>query len=384
MESTQVRNRVIGCAGVLALGAVVACIALVSMMRSSTNPIESIMTRLMLALNTQQISQRMGNDPTVVCFTVNPGENAGSVASRLAEQGFTISPDLFRAYMRYFDIDSALQAGTFSLTRTMTMPQLAQKLTKTGGDTILFRVLEGWRIEEIAQVIDSAGRLPYRGADFLSLVGTGAGSVPGTMGEFAARAGIPAGRSLEGFLFPDTYTIPACGTVQDLVARMLANFDARVTAQMRSDTRNTGLTLYQAVTLASIVQREALFDDERPMIAGVYLNRYNNSLSNPPNPNIPRTLDADPTIQYALGNTRNPSTWWPQITGADYRSVIHPYNTYINVGLPPGPISNPGLASIQAAIYPQASNFIYFRACPDSGGRHRFSITFAEHQAACG
>lgn len=107
------------------------------------------------------------------------------------------------------------------------------------------------------------------------------------------------------------------------------------------------------------------------MIAGVYLNRLAQGM----------TLDADPTVQYAK-SAQTPGDWWPDLTRADYTDVIGPYNTYLNAGLPPGPIANPSLSSIEAVIYPAESDYLYFRAC-DASGRHIFSLTFEEHEAAC-
>jgi UPF0755 protein len=347
------------------------------------NPLEAIVLRLRLTFRSSELNRPLGAEAGTVCFTVPRGADATDIAQQLAAQGFALDADLFRTYVRYFNIDARLQAGTFSLQRTLTLPQLAQKLTDASADTITFRVLEGWRLEEIAAAIDRTNGLTFTGAEFMDLVGMGAGSQPGVVGNFAAQVGVPVGRSLEGFLFPDTYTLPSCGTLNDLVARMLANFETRVTPQMRAAAEAGGLSLYQAVTLASIVQREAIFDDERPRIAGVYLNRLFNGTRDLPNPNIPMTLDADPTIQYALGNSRDPQTWWARLTAADYRSVQSPYNTYLNTGLPPTPICSPGLASIMAAIYPERTNFAYFRACPNSGGRHIFSLSLAEHSRAC-
>jgi hypothetical protein len=150
----------------------------------------------------------------------------------------------------------------------------------------------------------------------LKLAGPGA-SVPA---DFAARVGLPAGRSLEGFLFPATYTLPADAPADELISRMLQSFSAQVTDQMKADAQAQGLTLYQVVTLASIVEREAAVADERPLIAGVYLNRLRK----------PMSLDADPTVQYALASkTSAPATWWPPITVEDYRGVVSPYNTYL-------------------------------------------------------
>jgi len=348
---------------------------------SALNPFEAFVLDFSLKLRSGDLERSSGADTGVLCFTVDPGDTAGVIATKLVKQGFNLDPELFRSYVRFYGIDAQLKAGTFSISRTNTIPQLAQKLTDPRGNAISFRVVEGWRLEEIAALIDATPNLPFKGADFLALVGPGSSS--STVTAFAAKMGIPQGRSLEGFLFPDTYSLPACGKADDLVVRMLANFENRVTDDIRTAAQARGLSMYQTVTLASIVQREAVVDDERPVIAGVYYNRLLNGLKATPDPAIPVTLDADPTIQYALGSTRTPGTWWPALTLSDYRGVQSPYNTYINRGLPPGPIANPGLASIQAAAAPTPTQYVYFRACAGDNGRHRFSVTFAEHQAAC-
>ncbi len=373
---------------VLLLGGAL-CIGLMSILlavaasSAHLNPLEALLLRLRLTVRSAELSRPLGGDDGVVCFSVARGMDASQIAQQLAAQGFALDPELFRAYVRYFNIDARLQAGTFSLRRSLTLPQLAERLTDANLDTVRFRTLEGWRLEEIAAAIDRTSGLAFTGADFMALVGAGAGSQGGEIGAFAARVGLPTGRSLEGFLFPDTYILPACEGAASLVERMLANFDARVTPQMRAAALANGLTFYEAITLASIVQREAIFDDERPRIAGVYLNRLLNSRRTTPDPNIPTTLDADPTVQYALGNARNPETWWARLTPEDYRSVRSPYNTYLYQGLPPSPICSPGLASIAAALYPERTDYAYFRACPTSGGRHIFSRTLSEHARAC-
>ena len=121
--------------------------------------------------------------------------------------------------------------------------------------------------------------------------------------------------------------------------------------------------------MASIVQREAVRVDEMPLIAGVYFNRLTTGMK----------MDADPTVQYALGKSRG--DWWAQITQADYQNVNSIYNTYINLGLPPSPIASPGLDAIRASIYPEASDYFYFRADCRDDGYHEFARTFAEHLA---
>jgi UPF0755 protein len=163
-------------------------------------------------------------------------------------------------------------------------------------------------------------------------------------------------------------------TARDVVLTALRNFDKKVTPQMRADLQADSRTLYDAVRLASIVEREAGVEKDRPTIAGVYFNRLRDGMA----------LDADPTIQYALGLTRDPKTWWPQITQDDYQGVQSPYNTYINPGLPPSPISNPALASIQAAIYPEKHDYYFFRTSCNNDGTHVFAKTLDEQIAnAC-
>ncbi|MBX3080655.1 MAG: endolytic transglycosylase MltG [Anaerolineae bacterium] len=363
----------------------VLCIAVTAffVISGRTSPLESIALQIRLRMAGDALNKPAGTDATPFCFVVNAGENAATIANRLKAQGVILDADLFSTYLRYFNLDSKLQAATYSLKRNLTIPQVAHVLTNPEESLITLRIIEGWRAEEIAALLDKTPGLIFKGADFLALVSS---SSPreASVQEFAARNGIPQGRSLEGFLYPATYTHPACGTAQSFLDQMLNAFDRYVTAQMYADTRAKSMTMYQMVTMASIIEREAVVEQERPTIASVYWNRYTNGISANPNPNVPTTLDADPTIQYALGDTRTPGTWWPRITANDYRGVNSPYNTYLNVGLPPGPIANPRVSSIQAAIYPAQTNYIYFRASCAADGTHQFAATFDEQLAnAC-
>jgi UPF0755 protein len=171
---------------------------------------------------------------------------------------------------------------------------------------------------------------------------------------------------LEGFLFPETYRLSEEAAATDLVTRMLETFDARVTAEMRAAAANRGLSLYELITLASIVEREAILDEERPIIAGVYHNRLEADW----------LLGACPTVQYALGT---PEDWWPQFT-LEATGVDSAYNTYHNLGLPPGPLCSPGLASIQASAYPADTEYYFFLVdCTQNDGSHLFAVTQDEH-----
>ena len=168
-------------------------------------------------------------------------------------------------------------------------------------------------------------------------------------------------------MFPDTYQLPPAITAPGLRDILLQTFRVRVGEPLREAAQAQDFTLYQVVTLASIVEREAVWRDEHALIASVYRNRYD----------INMALEADPTVQYGLQGARG--SWWPQITRADYREVQSPYNTYLHAGLPPGPIASPGLSAIRGVIYPEPSDYFYFRAACDGSHFHNFARTFEVH-----
>ncbi len=353
----------------LALVAVLALIGLFIV--SGGQPVDFVQTalvRLSIAGRENDLNRAVSTDNTPIRFTVAAGDVPRVIARNLADANLILDADLFVDYVRATDIDSQLRAGTYFLNRAQTIPQIAQTLIDPRGGQFPFRILEGWRIEEIAErVIDGSPYFPFTGADFLAVVGAGA-DVPA---EFADYVDLPAGASLEGFLFPDTYQLPAQITPELLRDLLLERFTEQVDPALAQAALDQGLTLYEAVTLASIIQREAVHPDEHPMISSVYRNRLE----------IGQRLEADPTVQYPIAR---PGNWWPQITQADYQGVISPYNTYRVDGLPPGPIANPGISAIRAAIEPAESPYYYFRARCTQDGYHNFARTFAEHLAnAC-
>jgi UPF0755 protein len=195
-----------------------------------------------------------------------------------------------------------------------------------------------------------------------------ASDVDNFRGSYSFLEDAPKGASLEGFLFPDTYTVGSNAGASDVIGLQLSNFDAQFTAEMRQQAEAQGLSIYQVVTLASIVEREAVLPEERPQIAAVYLNRIATG-------EMP--LQADPTIQYAVGTS---AEWWPKLnTELLEQGKASPYNTYTNNGLPPGPISNPGFASLQAVLQPADVDYLFFVALADGSGAHVFSTTYEEH-----
>ena len=348
--------------GICLIGGLLA-VAVVALAPAGLNPVEALVLRVYLSRNDAELNTAVGNDPTVQRFVIEESDTANSIGIKLVTQGFIANGTLFQRYVQFEGLDDDLRAGTFFISNNMTIPQIATELTDPSPQTLRLLVVEGWRMEQIAEAIDAQPLLDFTGNDFVALVGPGAPLPP----EFQQRHGIPSGASLEGFLFPATYEVRYEATAAELRDQMLDAFDANVSATMINDATAQGLSMFEAVTMASIVEREAVLVDERPQIAAVYLNRLS----------IGQKLDADPTTQYGIGNTRD-GNWWPRLTVDDYQ-LAHPYNTYVNLGMPPGPIANPGLSAIRAVIYPAVSPYFYFRAACDGSGAHQFSVTFEEH-----
>ncbi len=318
-----------------------------------------------LRVNEEKLAQPAGTDRAPVLFTVEPGESVASVARRLQEAHLITDAELFRRYLRYRRLDIGVQAGQFKLSPSMTMMEIAQRLQRGQAPGVLVTVPEGWRAGQIADMLERTGIID--GDAFLRLVDAGA-AVASTLGNYAFLADLPADASLEGYLFPDTYELPEQPKPEDLLQRMLENFDQKVAPLLASMPHPDGLDDHQVLTLASIVEREAVVPGERPLIAGVYLNRLRQGMR----------LEADPTVQYAMGYQPATGQWWKTpVTLEEYAAVNSPYNTYLHPGLPPGPIGNPGMDSIRAVLQPEESEYLYFVARGD--GSHVFARTFQEH-----
>ena len=308
-----------------------------------------------------ELEQRAGSDDTPVTFVVEPGETAGQIATRLKEAGLISDAELFRRYVQYHGLDAGIEVGEFTLRQTMTIREIAETLQRARRPEQVVTIPEGLRLEQVAAQVAQQTGIPE--AEFLALATTGWRNA-GLPFDFLAN--LPPAATLEGFLFPDTYRLPEEATALDLLSRMLETFGERVTPEMRAAAANRGLGVHELVTLAAIVEREAVIDEERPLIASVYHNRLSSGWF----------LGACPTVQYALGT---PDNWWPQFT-LEATEVDSPFNTYRNLGLPPGPICSAGLASLQAAVYPAETDYYFFLAdCTKDDGSHLFAVTEAEH-----
>lgn len=233
------------------------------------------------------------------------------------------------------------------------------------GAEISVTFIEGQRIEQFAEALVNAG---WEGdpAEFIELAYNPVG-----VERFDVLDSLPDGASLEGFLFPDTYTMASNEPPQQVIDRLLYRFDEQFNDSMRQAANDADMTVFEVVTLASIVEREAADEGERVVIAGMYLNRLAADMR----------LDADPTVQYALGTEDD---WWPTLTGAMIEEGRYlPYSTYNTetTGLPPGPIANPGIRSMQAVLQPDDNDYLYMYANNDDTGTHVFAVTYEEHQA---
>jgi UPF0755 protein len=331
--------------------------------------LQSAVIAAYLSANQERIETPLSTDATPIDFVVESGETLNAIANRLQSLGLIDDTELFRRYLQYNGLDVGIEAGNFTLSKAMNIPQIALALQEGRREELTVTIPEGRRVEEVAQIVAQQIE-QIDAAEFLQL----ASNVDPWKAEFAFLSDVPPGSSLEGFLFPDTYRLPLETNARDLIERMLRNFDQQVTLQMRSDAQAAGRTLWDVIRLASIVEREAVVASERPLIAGVYVNRLE----------VGEVLAADPTIQYALGQLREPGNWWPDLTQEDYQGVISPYNAYLNAGLPPSPIANPGLSSIEASIYPTETDFFFFRASCSQDGTHQFAVTPEQHVAnAC-
>jgi UPF0755 protein len=300
-----------------------------------------------------------GNELT---FRVAFGESPVTIAQQLQAAGLVRDGAVFRNYLVYAGLDTTLQAGEYTLSPRMSPYQIAHALQDATPTQVNFNILPGWRAEEIAAALPTSG-LNITPQDFLEAIQN--------RSEGINLPDIPAQATLEGFLFPDSYKLARDLTANQLVVIFIKNYEAHLDNNMRQGFERQGLNEYQAVTLASIVQREAIIEDEMPMIASVFLNRLSAGIK----------LDSDPTVQYAIGYNETQGTWWTNPLSLEDLKINSPYNTYQVQGLPPGPIANPGLNALRAVAYPAQTPYYYFRAACDHSGRHVFSETFAEHSS---
>ena len=324
---------------------------------------------------TQRSESDLEGRPVTIEITAE--DDGASVADKLTDADLVRYGFYFEQRLRFGG--GELRPGTYTLRVGMSVPEILDVVTipdEDGGNDQeavaetsnqpAFQVtfIEGQRIEQNAAVVEQAG-LANGAADYV----TAAQNADSFRGNYAFLDSVPSGASLEGFLFPSTYNIGEGATATDVIHYQLSTFESQLSGELQAQADALDMSLYEVVTLASIVEREAAIPEERPIIAAVYLNRIEQGMP----------LQADPANQYGVGT---PDEWWPRLdTQLLEQSKTTPYDTYNKEGMPPGPIANPGFASLQAVLQPADVTYLYFVTTGDELGAHVFANTLDEHNA---
>lgn len=284
------------------------------------------------------------NDNSIVTFVIPRGQSTQKIAKNLHEKGLIRSPLAFRLIVLQQGLQNKIQAGSFKLTPSLSTIELAHLLTK-GTDDVWITIPEGWRREEIAVSLVNQDLSNFNEEEFLDL----------TIG-------------LEGQLFPETYLVSKASSSQTIVHLLHNTFENKALSLIKEHLQDSNLTVEQVLTLASLVQRESAHDAEMPLVAGILFNRLE----------INMALQVDATLQYIKAFSTAEQNWWATPTAAD-KKLASAYNTYLNPGLPPAPICNPGLAAIEAVLNPQSSNALYY--IHDLSGQIHTAETLEAHNA---
>lgn len=294
--------------------------------------------------------------PTVV--EIQPGDSLRRVAATLAEAGLIPNARAFEVYARLQGVAPRLQAGRYALSPATAPVQMLATIVSGDAifDELTVTIPEGWSLNDIENYFEAAGLFSKERFQEAAVM-------QDAYREFPLLAELEDDTILDGYLFPDTYRIFPDSTPETIVARMLDNFHRRIDAELLAEIEAQGRRLHDVLALASIVQKESANDAEMPAVAGVFWNRLQ----------INMRLESDATVNYVLGTSKL------QPTFAD-TEVQHPYNTYENYGLPPGPIGNPGMPAIRASVSPAEHEFLFFLHKPTR--EIVLSRTFSEHLAA--
>ena len=279
-----------------------------------------------------------------ITITIDRGTSTRRITELLESQGVIKSAMAYRIFLRANNQENTLQAGTFTLSPSMTANEITKELQIAESESITIKVLEGWRLEEVAENVAADFtelELPFDEKVFLEII-----SQPGV------------------YLFPDTYDFSLTATEQDVADKLVTTFEQRVVEGLASDIRASGRSLHEVMTLAALLEREARQFKSKQEVAGILWRRVDEGWP----------LDLDATLQYIQGKTGN--NWWPD-PNVSFKSSDNPYNTYKFPGLPPGPISLVGLDTIKAAVTPIESPYYFYITGNDN--KMHYAVTLQEH-----
>lgn len=309
-----------------------------------------------------QLQPPDANGSATVQVTIPSGSSVREIGEILQTEGLIKNATFFSLYVRMQDKGNRLQAGNYHFQSGQSISTLLESMAS--GEVVLqttrFTIPEGWNVEQIATGLANKGIVDKM--KFLQEVNKG------DFTDFAFVKSIPnkQGRKyrLEGYLFPETYEVKKGASEHEVIAKMLSQFQKEVKPEWTAQLQKRNISLDDAVTLASIVEREVVVDEERPVVAGVFFNRIRDNWM----------LQSCATVQFILGKQRDRITF-------DDLKIESPYNTYLNPGLPPGPIASPGRASLAAVVQPANHDFFFFVTKKDGTSGHYFSRTLEEHMS---
>ena len=302
-----------------------------------------------------QITAPASRSGEVVNFEIKSGEGVHQISQRLFQQGLIRDQFYFELYVWLHDWQRNFLVGPYELSAKMSIGEIVRKLTNPGDSETAITILEGWNNREIAEYL-AENNLGNQ-EEFLNLVSRNLGQF---VSEYDFLIDKPSSVDLEGHLFPDTYRVFKNATALEITKKMLDNFGAKLTQEMRVDIKNAGKSIFEVITLASIIEKEVRTEQDMKMVADIFNKRLEQGIA----------LQSDATVNYVTGKGL------VQPTAADI-AVDNLYNTYKYRGLPPGPIANPGLKAIKAAIYPTPNQYYYFLTTAE--GEVIYSQTYQEH-----
>lgn len=304
-----------------------------------------------------QVYYSHGDYSTSKMFKIEKGEGNKQIAEQLKKEGLIFGKIYFYYYIYSHKLVDKIMPGEYQLSGNKTIPEIVQIITDAEEKFVKITFPEGWTVKEMAARL-SANGLP--GDEFLKITNN--------PDEFKKRynyLSIPELKTLEGYLFPDTYFFKKDISAENIVGRLLDTFDEKLNSQLRENIAGQNKSIREIVIMASIVEKEVQTPEDMKIVAGIFYNRIKNN----------QRLESDAPLSYILDDNKD------QHSGKDLE-LNSPYNTYRNLGLPPGPIANPGLNAIQAAIYPELSDYNYFLTAAVNGEKKViYSKTFEEHLA---
>jgi len=303
-----------------------------------------------------QINYSLSKETEKIEFTISAGDSPKNIAESLEEQKIIRSAFWLRYYLKRENLSGQIIAGTFLLSADMSIKEISEKITSTEvlSTEEEITIIEGWTNKQIAEYLEK--NTLCSGKNFLSLVEDYSNK------EFSFLSSKPREANLEGYLFPDTYRIYAQADCEDIVFKMLNNFEQKLNGDLRTEIKSQGKTVFEILIMASLIEKEVRSVEDMKIVSGIFWDRIKYG----------QALESCASLAYILGENK-------EVYSQADTQINSPYNTYRHRDLPPGPICSPGLNAIQAAIYPQFTDYNYFLTDPETG-QTIWSKTFEEHK----